>query len=180
MCSVSPRKCPSVSLRDLVDSIVDVSEAEIASALNLILTRMKIVVEPSSATVIAALLSPKFWKIPNVRDKKWVPILSPCTPDLIFVGVLLLLLVEEILNWWTYQQFYNSLANNHLLFCFTDLWNFFSIFFAGSDKTKGLLKRFRRAVQNTIFWSLWRVWCITHSIVWNFPYFDRVWCRCLF
>ncbi len=44
-------------IRQLVDDIVRVEEHEIASALRLVLGRMKIVIEPSSAVPLAALLS---------------------------------------------------------------------------------------------------------------------------
>jgi len=47
-------------VRDLVDCIVTVDEEEISSAMRLLFERMKIVVEGSSATGLAAVLSPKF------------------------------------------------------------------------------------------------------------------------
>ena len=45
-------------VRDLVDSVVTVSEAEIKSALRLVYERMKLVIEPSAAVGIAAALGP--------------------------------------------------------------------------------------------------------------------------
>eukprot|EP00920_Eleutheroschizon_duboscqi_P016340 GHVT01038611.1.p1 GENE.GHVT01038611.1~~GHVT01038611.1.p1 ORF type:complete len:254 (-),score=36.44 GHVT01038611.1:903-1664(-) len=47
-------------VRDLVDEIITVSEAEIASALRIIMERAKQVVEPSAAVGLAAALSPAF------------------------------------------------------------------------------------------------------------------------
>ena len=45
-------------VRDLVDSVVTVSEAEIKSAMRLVYERMKLVIEPSAAVGIAAALGP--------------------------------------------------------------------------------------------------------------------------
>jgi threonine dehydratase len=44
-------------VRDLVDSICEVSDDEIKAAMRLLWNRLKIVVEPSSATTLAAVLS---------------------------------------------------------------------------------------------------------------------------
>lgn len=45
-------------VRDLVDSVVTVSESEIKSALKLVYERMKLVIEPSSAVGVAAAIGP--------------------------------------------------------------------------------------------------------------------------
>ena len=45
-------------VRDLVDAVVVVTEQEIVSAMQLVMERMKIVVEPSGAVGLAAVLSP--------------------------------------------------------------------------------------------------------------------------
>ncbi|MDA1262913.1 MAG: pyridoxal-phosphate dependent enzyme [Planctomycetota bacterium] len=50
-------------VRDIVDSVVTVSESEIKSALRLVYERMKLVIEPSSAVGVAAAMGP-------LRDRK--------------------------------------------------------------------------------------------------------------
>jgi len=47
-------------VRDLVDEVIRVSEDEIKNAMQFILERAKLVVEPSSATALAAAISPQF------------------------------------------------------------------------------------------------------------------------
>lgn len=47
-------------VRDLVDAVVVVSEREIVGAMQLVFERMKLVVEPSGAAALAAVLSPAF------------------------------------------------------------------------------------------------------------------------
>lgn len=47
-------------VRDYVDAVVTVSEAEIVAAMRLVYERMKLVVEPSGAVGLAATLSPAF------------------------------------------------------------------------------------------------------------------------
>jgi len=47
-------------VRDLVDAVVVVSEEEIVNATKLIMERVKVVVEPSGAAGLAAVLSPEF------------------------------------------------------------------------------------------------------------------------
>lgn len=47
-------------VRDLVDAVVVVSESEILAAMRLVMERMKLVVEPSGAVGLAAVLSPDF------------------------------------------------------------------------------------------------------------------------
>ncbi|MFO7891132.1 MAG: pyridoxal-phosphate dependent enzyme [bacterium] len=53
-------------IRDLVDDIVLVSEHEIVKAMHLLYERMKIVIEPSSAVVLGALIAEKV----KIRNKK--------------------------------------------------------------------------------------------------------------
>ncbi len=53
-------------IRDLVDDIVLVSETEIVNAMRLIFERMKMVIEPSAAVPLGALISDKL----KVKDKK--------------------------------------------------------------------------------------------------------------
>lgn len=47
-------------IRDLVDDVVTVTEREIVDAMRLVMERMKLVVEPSGAVGLAAVLSPSF------------------------------------------------------------------------------------------------------------------------
>ena len=48
------------------DDIILVSEEEIVDAMRLVMERMKIVIEPSSATVVAAVLKDKRFRDKNV------------------------------------------------------------------------------------------------------------------
>jgi len=54
-------------LRDHLERIVRVTEDEIRTALHLVLTRMKIVIEPSAAVALAAVLSKEFQALSDVR-----------------------------------------------------------------------------------------------------------------
>ncbi|NLB25532.1 MAG: pyridoxal-phosphate dependent enzyme, partial [Bacteroidales bacterium] len=65
-------------IRDKVDDIVTVSEDSIIEAMRLIWERMKIIVEPSSAVPLAAILEEKV----NVQNKKVGIILSGGNIDL--------------------------------------------------------------------------------------------------
>ena len=47
-------------VRDLVEEVLLVDDEEISAAMRLIWERMKLVVEPSAATVLAAVLQPSF------------------------------------------------------------------------------------------------------------------------
>ena len=47
-------------MRDLVDDVIPVSDADIIAAMRLLFERAKVVVEPSGAAGLAALLSPGF------------------------------------------------------------------------------------------------------------------------
>ena len=49
-------------VRDLVEEVLLVDDEEISAAMRLIWERMKLVVEPSAATVLAAVLQPSFQK----------------------------------------------------------------------------------------------------------------------
>ena len=61
-----------------VDDIVTVSEEKIVEAMRMIWERMKIIIEPSSAVPLAAILEKKV----DVRDKKVGIILSGGNVDL--------------------------------------------------------------------------------------------------
>jgi len=54
-------------LRDHLERIVRVTDDEIMAALNLVMTRMKIVIEPSAATALAAVLTGAFQNFPDVH-----------------------------------------------------------------------------------------------------------------
>jgi threonine dehydratase len=47
-------------IRDNIDDVITVTESEIISAMRLVMERMKIVIEPSAAVGVAAVLSEKF------------------------------------------------------------------------------------------------------------------------
>lgn len=66
-------------IRELVDDIVTVSEEEIVSAMRHVWERMKIIIEPSSAVPVAAVL---FQRIPAVQGRKVGIILSGGNVDL--------------------------------------------------------------------------------------------------
>lgn len=66
-------------IRDLVDEILTVTEDEIRSAMKIVFERMKIVVEPSTAAGVAAVLKPEFKEFPV---KKVVVILCGGNVDL--------------------------------------------------------------------------------------------------
>lgn len=50
-------------VRDLVDQVVVVADAEIVAAMRLVFERMKLVVEPSGAAGLAAVMSPGFAQV---------------------------------------------------------------------------------------------------------------------
>lgn len=54
-------------VRDLVDEVVTVSEGEIVRAMRLVFERMKVVIEPSAAVAVAAVLSDRFRAMPGLR-----------------------------------------------------------------------------------------------------------------
>jgi threonine dehydratase len=57
-------------VRDLVDAVVVVSEKEIIDATRLVMERVKVVVEPSGAAALAAVLSPEFSKVVDGDGKE--------------------------------------------------------------------------------------------------------------
>jgi len=62
--TLGPNTWPIV--RDKVDRVVCVSERQIVDAMRLVYTRMKLVIEPSAAVGVAALLSDEFRGIEGV------------------------------------------------------------------------------------------------------------------
>lgn len=66
-------------VRDLVDDVVLVTDAEIASAMSLLLTRAKLLAEPAGAAATAALLA---HKVPAVAGTRAVAIVSGGNVDL--------------------------------------------------------------------------------------------------
>jgi len=58
-------------IKQNVDKVVVVEEAEIRRSLRLVLERMKIVIEPSAAVGLAAVLSPEFSIIKQALQDKW-------------------------------------------------------------------------------------------------------------
>lgn len=54
-------------VRDRVDAVITVSEAEIAAAMRHVYERMKLAIEPSAAVGVAVLLSAEFKKLPGIR-----------------------------------------------------------------------------------------------------------------
>ncbi|MCZ2344166.1 MAG: pyridoxal-phosphate dependent enzyme [Bacteroidales bacterium] len=55
-------------VRDRVEAILTVSEEEIRAAMRLIWERMKLVIEPSAAVAVAAVLSESFQKLSNIQS----------------------------------------------------------------------------------------------------------------
>ena len=55
-------------IRDRVDGIVTVSEADIVAAMRLVWERMKLVIEPSAAVGVAAVLTAEFRALPGLAD----------------------------------------------------------------------------------------------------------------
>jgi threo-3-hydroxy-L-aspartate ammonia-lyase len=55
----TPGKLPFEILKDQMDGVILISEAEILEALSYVIERMKIIIEPSSALVVAALMKGK-------------------------------------------------------------------------------------------------------------------------
>ena len=64
--SLGVRTWPVV--RDIVEDIVVVEEAEIREAMRLVLERMKILVEPSAAIALAAVLRPEFRQLSGLKE----------------------------------------------------------------------------------------------------------------
>ncbi|HWB20279.1 MAG TPA: pyridoxal-phosphate dependent enzyme, partial [Phycisphaerales bacterium] len=65
-------------VRDLVDRVFTVSESQIISAMRLVFERMKIVIEPSSAVTLAAVLSDEFKSTQLPREHS---LASPSSPS---------------------------------------------------------------------------------------------------
>ena len=53
-------------VRDLVEEVLVVDDAAIVSAMRVVVERMKLVIEPSAATAVAAALSPRFRALPGM------------------------------------------------------------------------------------------------------------------
>lgn len=69
----APGKLTFPIMQQHLESVVLVGDAEIAEAVRFILIRMKLLVEPSGAAAVAALMA---GKVPNVRGKKVAVVLS--------------------------------------------------------------------------------------------------------
>ena len=54
-------------LKDHLEDIITVSDDEVISAMRLVWERMKIIIEPSCATPLAAILTPEFKKLENIE-----------------------------------------------------------------------------------------------------------------
>ena len=54
-------------LKDHLENIITVDDDEVISAMKLIWERMKIIIEPSCATPLAAILTPEFRKLDNIE-----------------------------------------------------------------------------------------------------------------
>ncbi len=54
-------------LKDHLEDIITVSDNEVISAMRLVWERMKIIIEPSCATPLAAILTPEFKKLENIE-----------------------------------------------------------------------------------------------------------------
>ena len=54
-------------LKDHLDDIITVSDDEVITAMKLVWERMKIIIEPSSATPLAAILTPEFKQLKNIQ-----------------------------------------------------------------------------------------------------------------
>ena len=54
-------------LKDHLEDIITVSDDEVISAMRLVWERMKIIIEPSCATPLAAILTPEFKKLKNIE-----------------------------------------------------------------------------------------------------------------
>lgn len=76
-------------MRNYADEVVVVSDEEIKKAMVLLLERAKLLVEPSGAASLAAIISRQL----NFKDKKVVAILSGGNIDL---DILIYILEEEI------------------------------------------------------------------------------------
>lgn len=75
---------PPVQVRDLVDHVVEVTEEQIVAAMKLLFERMKLVVEPSGAAGLAAVLTPSFADV-----AKSVAAASGAADGRLHVGVIL-------------------------------------------------------------------------------------------
>jgi threonine dehydratase len=69
-------------VRDHVERIITVSDEQIIAAMRLVWERMKIIIEPSAATTVAAVLSDEFKSIAGDRIRKMGVILSGGNVDL--------------------------------------------------------------------------------------------------
>lgn len=69
-----------------VESIALVTDAEIAEAVRYILIRMKLLVEPSGAAAVAALMA---GKVPNIQGRKTGVVLSGGNVDPALLGRIL-------------------------------------------------------------------------------------------
>lgn len=54
-------------VRDFVDRVITVSEADIVAAMRAVYERLKLAIEPSAAVGVAVLLSPEFKAIPGIE-----------------------------------------------------------------------------------------------------------------
>ena len=54
-------------MRDHLEDIITVGDEEVIKAMRLIWERMKIIIEPSCATPLAAILTPEFKKLENIE-----------------------------------------------------------------------------------------------------------------
>mgnify|MGYP000376160831 FL=1 len=54
-------------LKDHLENIITVSDDEVIAAMKLIWERMKIIIEPSCATPLAAILTPEFKQIKDIK-----------------------------------------------------------------------------------------------------------------
>jgi len=73
-------------MRELVDEVVLVSDAEIVAAMRLLLERAKLLVEPTGAVALAALL---FGRVPAARGRRVGIVLSGGNVDLATLGTIL-------------------------------------------------------------------------------------------
>jgi len=62
-------------IRDLVTEVITVTEEEIISCMRLVFERMKLVIEPSAAVPVAAVLSSAFKNNPNYRSLRNVAVI---------------------------------------------------------------------------------------------------------
>lgn len=55
-------------IKDKVTDVITVTEEEIITAMRLLWERMKLLIEPSAAVGVAAILSERFRALPNLRN----------------------------------------------------------------------------------------------------------------